>query len=343
MLSQLTINRIQETDIISIAQRLGLNVRNRKCRCPFHEDRGPSLAFWPSVNGWKCYGCGEKGSSIDLVMKVRNLGFVEACQWLMDEFGIIDIPEGVCMPKAEARSLPAPQSSPDVLPSVLVERAIQGAEDTAFCRALVNTGLLSQKQVEQVIMRYRLGRSHDGGIVFWQIDEQERVRDGKIMYYLDNCHRDHLRKPTWVSYRLRKRGMILNTFHASPCFFGQHLLRNTLDPLVAIVESEKTAVVCSQLVPSYNGRTVVWLASGGLSQLRPELFLPLKDYDIIVFPDTDTQGEAYRKWSEVVAEAQHLLSHPIFLSDLLERCASAEQKQLKIDLLDLLTGAPGIP
>jgi len=45
-------------------QRVG---RSRKVRCPFHEDRTPSLhVFAEPERGWYCFGCGRGGSIYDL-------------------------------------------------------------------------------------------------------------------------------------------------------------------------------------------------------------------------------------------------------------------------------------
>ena len=58
--------------------------------------------------------------------------------------------------------------------------------------------------MQRAAKRYRLGMSRDGGVIFWQIDEHELLRDGKIMYYREDCHRDHDRKPTWTNHLLRR-------------------------------------------------------------------------------------------------------------------------------------------
>ena len=59
-----------------------------------------------------------------------------------------------------------------------------------FCRALVSNGYLSEEQMQRAARRYRLGASRDGGVIFWQIDEFDQLRDGKIMHYRPDCHRD---------------------------------------------------------------------------------------------------------------------------------------------------------
>ena len=48
-------------------------------RCPFHEDRTPSLVISPKTNLWHCLGaCNVGGSTIDWVMKTRGVSFTSA-------------------------------------------------------------------------------------------------------------------------------------------------------------------------------------------------------------------------------------------------------------------------
>lgn len=217
--------------------------------------------------------------------------------------------------------------------------------DSAFCRALVANGYLSEEQMLRAAERYRLGCSRDGGVIFWQIDQMDQVYDGKIMYYRSDCHRDHDHKPSWVSYLLRKSSLLPMDWKSQHCLFGTHQLNLQFDNLrctisatagedrkpVAVVESEKTAVIMSELYPGY-----LWLAAGGLYELTAQKLFPLRGRKIILFPDTDEQGLAYATWYRVVQEAQRLLGHSIHLSPLLEQRATKAQKAAKIDLVDLL-------
>jgi len=58
-----------------------------KAYCIWHQDTdSPSLAFF--ANGsYKCFGCGEHGDIIALVMKLENVGFLEACKIIGDNVG----------------------------------------------------------------------------------------------------------------------------------------------------------------------------------------------------------------------------------------------------------------
>ena len=80
----------QNTNIIDIALRLGLEVRSNKSRC-FHPenhangDRTPSLSFSPSRGVFKCFGCGIGGDVFNLVQQVKACKFPEAYCFITGE------------------------------------------------------------------------------------------------------------------------------------------------------------------------------------------------------------------------------------------------------------------
>ena len=240
--------------------------------------------------------------------------------------------------------------------------------ESAFCRACVSQGYLTQEQMEHAAQRYRLGRSRDDGVIFWQINQLGQIYDGKIMYYRDDCHRDHQRHPNWVSHLLKHhygcQNLDIPIVH---CLFGTHLVNenenhkvnenenenlnqneSSVIPLcsakkvnvnvhvpvsncVAVVESEKSAVILSEWFPQ-----CLWLATGGLNELTAVKLFPLRGRKVILFPDTDSQGRAFGLWYQVAREAQRLLGQPITVSPLLEQRATVDQKARKIDLVDFL-------
>ena len=54
----------------------------RNLKCPFHEDKNPSLKIYTNKNRFVCFGCGIRGSPIDLVMKYKNYDFKEAVEFI---------------------------------------------------------------------------------------------------------------------------------------------------------------------------------------------------------------------------------------------------------------------
>ena len=257
--------------------------------------------------------------------------------------------------------------------------------NSSFCKALVSTGYLTWQQMLDAVCRYRLGADRKGRVIFWQIDRDERICDGKVMAYGPDCHRlkEKEHAPTWVSALLAKRhGGKQEGDIVRHCLFGLHLLhpRNAwlagqtppdfpclgtaqADdskllwqdgsevqpgqalgsrkggselPPVAVVEAEKTAVILSAYYPQY-----VWLATGGLFEVQPEKFRPLRGRKVILFPDADPDGKAYAYWFEAAQQVMAQLywddSPPIRVSALLEQHATADQRRRKIDLVEFIT------
>ena len=214
--------------------------------------------------------------------------------------------------------------------------------DSDFCRAVVANGYLNEQQMQHAVQRYRLGRSRDGGVIFWQIDTTGSIFDGKIMYYCKDCHRDHSRNPQWVSNRLKRYYLkddveLITAIPSHHCLFGTQLLGNEKRKVkseklaIAVVEAEKTAVIMSEVKPQY-----LWLAAGGLYELTADKLFPLRHHRVVLFPDTDPDLQAYTRWYHVAQEARRLYSINISVSPLLEQRATPEQKQRKIDLVDYM-------
>ena len=87
------IQKLRDLPIESVAERLGLKIRQHKCLCPFHDDHHASLSFHVRRNTYRCFVCGASGGTIDLAMNLlKSSGrgsFREACRWLADENNVI--------------------------------------------------------------------------------------------------------------------------------------------------------------------------------------------------------------------------------------------------------------
>lgn len=70
------VQKINAIDIISLAERLGINiVRNWKALCFMHDDHNASFTFYQKNNLWYCFVCGVGETCIDLVSKFYELDF----------------------------------------------------------------------------------------------------------------------------------------------------------------------------------------------------------------------------------------------------------------------------
>ena len=206
---------------------------------------------------------------------------------------------------------------------------------SCFCRAVVQCGILTHRQMVHAALRYRLGRSKNDAVIYWQIGQLGNVYDGKLMWYGPDCHRLKNRNATWVSFLMKKHcGLPQDAFQSTHVFFGTHLLR-VVSGTVCLVEAEKSAIILSELYPQY-----IWLAAGGLFELQLQKFYALMRFKVILIPDTDPDGKAYTLWYETAQKVSKSLlwprHNPIHVSDFLERHATPDQKRRKIDLVDFI-------
>ncbi len=68
------------------AERYGIKVnRNGMARCPFHNDRIPSMKV---DERFHCFGCQAEGDVIDFVARLFDLSVKDAAEKLADDFGI---------------------------------------------------------------------------------------------------------------------------------------------------------------------------------------------------------------------------------------------------------------
>lgn len=58
------------------------------CLCPFHSEKSPSCTLYLDNNSFYCFGCGAGGDVITFIMKIENLGYVEAIKFLAERAGM---------------------------------------------------------------------------------------------------------------------------------------------------------------------------------------------------------------------------------------------------------------
>lgn len=239
-------------------------------------------------------------------------------------------------PPAAHPSAPTAEAAVCRIDPCYVQRCRSDA--SSFMQSVVSSGLLTSEQAQRAAERYRLGAMRNGAVIYWQIDAEGQVRDGKVMQYGPDCHRLKSVQPNWMGWLMRYKltdaqgqRLLPPQWRAEQCLFGLHLLAQAPpDQPVCITEAEKTAVFCSERVDA----ACLWMASGGLAALNAQLLLPLRGRRIMLYPDTDAKGEAFRLWCDIAERARRDYHLDVAVSDLLEREATAGQKARKVDLVE---------
>ena len=192
--------------------------------------------------------------------------------------------------------------------------------------------IFTEKRTDRIISKYLIGTSThwNGATVFWQIDTENLIRGGKIMLY-SSKNGKRIKIPfnhiTWVHSVLLNKNRI-NEFNLNQCLFGLHLIDQQPYLPIAIVESEKTACIMSEIFDNY-----IWLACGSLSNLNEKMLHPIKNKKVVLYPDLSINQKAYKEW-KTTSEKLNKKDFNISVSHLLEGHCSEQQREKGFDIAD---------
>ena len=232
-----------------------------------------------------------------------------------------------------------------ILPSMRMVEACR-ADDFDFFQPFIEAGRLTAEQMHRAAARYHLGKTRSGKPLFWMISETLDPMDA------------HIASDDWLSSLLKARQPLLQHWCPTHCLFGQHLLstlnssttlRSALPLLrapaslknsklytlnstpVAIVESEASAAVLSELFPE-----VLWMAYATVEHLDVALFAPLQGRAVAIYPSTDPSASTYLFFLDLAEAVLQRYDIHISVASILEDLATPPQKDRCIDLLGFL-------
>jgi len=252
----------------------------------------------------------------------------------------------------------------NTIPDSIVASTLRGYDKNNFSMFLAR--MFGAEGALYLIEKYRIGCSKHwpGATIFWQIDNYDKVRTGKIMLYNSkDCHRvkepfNHIAwahrlvgksvrkdsfgesrkspkdttvtsKDVFSDYTKSPEGLlhtVASDYQLKQCLFGEHLLK--LDPFktVAIAESEKTAIIASIYLPNY-----IWMAAGSMEGLTVDKCRVLKGRVVRLYPDVN----AYAKWHTKARELNRRIPTANFIVDnTLTQNPTAYDRERGVDIVD---------
>lgn len=220
---------------------------------------------------------------------------------------------------------PATNVPPSFIDSAIMESSLSCYEINPLYIFLCS--IFGKQETNRLFKLYNVGtaRIWNGSTIFWQIDTTGKIRAGKVMAYDPKTgHRikDGTNKVCWAHSLLK-----LTDFNLCQCLFGENLLAKFPNKKVAIVESEKTAIIASHFMPEY-----LWLATGGITgRFKPQVMNVLRGRNVTLIPDL----KAYDKWADQIPMLS-TICRMVTCSDVLEQCATPEDCDKGLDIADYL-------
>jgi len=335
------------------------------CKCPFHNENTASFLIDRVKGVYYCFGCGAGGDTIKFIQDHLRLDYINTMKWLANFY---NLPIDDSRPQTTFtdhkfinREELETQTPPSVfVPKKIFNQSLNHYNENNFVKFLHT--LFEPCIVNMLIHQYYIGTSkyYFGGAVFWQVDETGNIRYGKVMGYnpltgkrikkvykekqynqimsvngaiLRKHEKDKTPPPDWVT-------KYDNQSPKPQVLFGLHLLNEDSEKPIAIVESEKTAIVASVFLPSFT-----WMATGakGITKYNdkgelntiPESvknkFIPLSGRKVLLVPDLG----AIEDWQYLASEISDLAE--ISVADIISTLAKDNNLPDKSDLCDYLT------
>ena len=161
--------------------------------------------------------------------------------------------------------------------------------------------LFGEERVLPVIKEYNITDFYDGGTIYPYMISGNLI-SGKIIFYDDNLKRlKDTKTPDamWIhSYLYGDNG---GNYHRSKeehkwikkvyPLFGWDLIDKNPDKFICVVEGEKTAIICSIVMPEY-----VWVAVGALKWLQSYKFPEHNSRVWLFFPDLEPKQDGKNYW-----------------------------------------------
>lgn len=173
--------------------------------------------------------------------------------------------------------------------------------------------VFGKKVAVDVYNKFNLGTFYDGAVVFPYYGINGELITGKIMWYDDDLHRMKEGKksfPRWLhnfDYKKDNTEDIIcspfpDSYKADFGFFNFKYRDHDSVGDICLVESEKTAIIMSIILPEFH-----WMATGGLGNLSQSYkWNGITGKDIFLFPDfglVKSKSKTVEEyWTDIITE-----------------------------------------
>jgi DNA primase len=149
-------------------------------RCPFHDDKTPSLVVTPAKNLWHCLGaCQAGGTVIDWVIKAEGVSFRHAVELLQNDYQPLAASSGAPPAKhSTVKKLPMPIAA-DAEDAKLITQVIEYYHETLL-ESPEALGYLNRRGIgsEEAIKTFKLGFANR--TLGYRLPEKTRVEGAEI-------------------------------------------------------------------------------------------------------------------------------------------------------------------
>lgn len=147
-------NRIDIVEVIGDFVSLKRKGQNMWACCPFHNEKSPSFSVSPAKGFYKCFGCGKAGDTIDFVMEVEKLNYIESLKFLAKKYGIEVQEEELTDDQAQKQS---ERESLHIILNVAKDFFVTTLWDSPEGRSIGLSYFQERKMSDAILKKFELG------------------------------------------------------------------------------------------------------------------------------------------------------------------------------------------
>lgn len=239
---------------VALTEARGASDPHHKAVCPFHADRGPSLAVYE--DHYHCYGCGAHGDVLTLITTLDNIELSELLGQLETDGKIMPserAKEVVAARRAEAERRRAESAPVISIPAPVDEKLVLGMGATAKTRpVLIKQG---ERTTEYRPTHTYAYRDWDGRLIGFVIRYPKLAEDRKTVIGKE------FQPIVWAKWPNGAEGWSAVGFPKPRPFFGAHrfasLMSRWSQQAVLLVEGEKAAEVGQYMLLDDDGNELM--------------------------------------------------------------------------------------
>lgn len=251
-----------------------------------------------------CPGCGQRG-------RFRRYWDLWRNDWSSDTAAGVCDRDNSCryskFPDRDAVQMPPRQETPRApqraetaqIPLNAMFEGYKAANGANTLKTWFYT-LFSKSIVDDVFSEYGATAAPGDWVMFWQFDFKGMATTARAIKYKPDGHRDKTTNPAWAHNSLRDKPA---GYQPQKHLFGLRHAMSSTAPKVAVMESEKSALLCECARRQFGFmQDYTFTATGGATYLNGTMEADrehLAGRAVYLFPDSDEPG---RKWIEEAAK-----------------------------------------
>lgn len=275
-------------DVISSYVTLKRAGSNRNGLCPFHSEKTPSFTVFPGTSSFYCFGCGAGGDVISFIMRVENLDYRDALEFLAKRAGITLPEDGTRQERGVSRKRLYEMNT---AAAKFFRSALFESDEGGIARNYLNNRGLSQT----IIKRFGLGYADESF----------------------NSLRDHLRKNGFTEEEMvagflckksEKNGSLYDIFRAKVMF----PIIDTAGNIVAfggrVLDNSKPKYINSSDTPAFNKKRNLFALNYAKNSCADRLILCEGYMDVIALHEFGFENAVATLGTAITSEQARLIS-----------------------------------